>query len=244
MKRSKLLLILFFCAAILAAGLTHPSAHADSKGRKYYEQRGEVLWEVPTQEKVIALTFDDGPDPVYTPQILDLLRKYHAKATFFAIGSNIEKYPGVARREVFEGHELANHTYSHIIGHLSASQLQQEILRTQQIIFRTTGTKPSLFRPPGGNYSPVFVETAKQNGLTVIMWSWDLDTRDWSRPGVKKIVNKVMSNLHNGDVVLFHDHGYHCDQTVAALKIILPELQNRNYQMITISQLISLRSVK
>ncbi|UUZ83364.1 polysaccharide deacetylase family protein [Paenibacillus sp. P26] len=122
------------------------------KGRTYYESRGEVVWEVPTEEKVIALTFDDGPDPEDTPLILDLLKQYGAKATFFAVGNKIALYPDLLRQEVADGHEIANHTYSHAyIGrNTPIERIRSELKRTEDIIYSTTGRTCHLFRPPGG----------------------------------------------------------------------------------------------
>lgn len=212
------------------------------KDRDYYEARGEIVWEVPTDSQVIALTFDDGPDPKYTPQIASLLKAYNAKATFFVVGSRVKQCPQVARQLVQEQHELANHTYSHpSIQGLSKQRLRDEIVRTQDTILKYTGVQPLLFRPPGGYYSEKIVEVAKQAGFLVVMWSWHQDTRDWSDPGVKKITDKVLKNARNGDIVLFHDYGGKRDQTVEALRQILPELQRRGYKFVTVSELMKLQ---
>jgi polysaccharide deacetylase family sporulation protein PdaB len=218
------------------------SVHAEKKGRYYYERRGEVVWEVSTDQKVIALTFDDGPDPDNTPQILELLKQYHAKATFFVLGSRVEQYPELAKREVLEGHELANHTYGHpgMIG-ISAEHLREELDKAQRSVQSVTGTTLKIFRPPGGVYNDTVVNTARTAGYMVVMWSWNQDTRDWSNPGVKRIVNRVISNAHNGGIVLFHDSGGARSQTVAALEQILPELKKRGYVFVTVSELLQIQ---
>lgn len=211
------------------------------KDRDYYETRGEIVWEVPTNKKVIALTFDDGPDPVYTRQIAELLKQYEAKATFFVVGSRVKAYPGVIQQLAKEKHELANHTYTHPdLRRISPDKLQEEVVATQQEIFRSTNIMTHLFRPPGGYYSESLVDVAKKSGYLVVLWSWHQDTRDWSDPGVKKIVNKVLNNARNGDIVLFHDYGGNRKQTVDALREILPELQKRGYQFITVSEMMKL----
>lgn len=211
------------------------------KGRNYYESRGDIVWDVPTERKMIALTFDDGPDPRYTPVILDLLRKYDAKATFFVIGKRIANYPDIVRREVKEGHELANHTYSHTYfsSAYSTDKIIKEIEQAHDLIVRTTGYKPQLFRPPGGYYNDSIIEAAKKKGYLVVLWSWHQDTKDWRSPGVKQIVNKVLNNARNGDIILFHDHVEGKSNTVEALKVILPELKKRGYSFVTVSELIS-----
>lgn len=237
-KRVGLILLLF--SVFLVPAHPDPVVAKDGKDREYYETRGDIVWEVPTDKKVIALTFDDGPDPTYTPQIAELLKQYHARATFFVVGSRVNSFPEVARLLASEQHELANHTYTHPdMRRISPEKLAQEVAKTQETIYEVTGTKPLLFRPPGGYYSESIVNIAKRAGALVIMWSWHQDTRDWSDPGVKKIVNKVLKNARNGDIVLFHDYGGNRKQTVQALKEILPELQNRGYQFVTVSELMN-----
>lgn len=207
--------------------------------RRYYESTGEVLWEVPTEQKIVALTFDDGPDPDNTADILDLLKQYNAKATFFAVGEKVSRNPELAKREAEEGHELANHTYHHLfLSNQSIGKLEKEILDTEKVIREATGQRPTLFRPPGGIYNDRLIALARQHGYLVVMWSWQHDTKDWSRPGVGKIVSRVLNQLENGNIVLMHEYVEGGSQTVEALKTILPELNKRGYQMVTVSELI------
>ncbi|HBZ81396.1 MULTISPECIES: polysaccharide deacetylase family protein [Brevibacillus] len=231
-------LLLLTCAVFLLLSYSQTVSAIREKNREYYETRGEIVWEVPTKSKIIALTFDDGPDPGYTPQIAALLKKYEAKSTFFVVGSRVSQYPEVVRSLAQDQHEIANHTYSHPdIRRLSPEQLREEVEKTQEAIHSATGIRPALFRPPGGYYSESIVHTAKQSGFLVIMWSWHQDTRDWADPGVKKIVDKVLNNARNGDIVLFHDYGGNRKQTVQALEQILPELKKRGYSFVTVSEL-------
>ncbi|MGO4271035.1 polysaccharide deacetylase family protein [Paenibacillus sp. TAF58] len=221
--------------------LTQPAVNASSapkKDRAYYETRGEIVWEVTTDEKVIALTFDDGPHPEYTAQILELLKQYEAKATFFVVGNKVKLYPDVLNQTIREGHEIANHTYTH--AYLSKkNNIKKEINQTEELIYDTTGKRCLLFRPPGGFYNERLVAAVRAEGYKMIMWSWQLDTKDWSTPGVNKIVDRVLKNATNGNIVLFHDYIEGPTQTIAALKIILPELKNRGYQLVTVSQLLN-----
>ncbi|WP_409347071.1 polysaccharide deacetylase family protein [Paenibacillus sp. MBLB4367] len=212
-------------------------------GRSYYESRGEIVWEVPGADKRIALTFDDGPDAEQTPKILDILKRYDAKATFFVVGKRVDRFPDIVRRELAEGHELANHTYSHpyFQGKVSAERLQKEIKTTQDAIWKATGATPRLFRPPGGYYSQSMVNATKELGYLIVLWSWHQDTVDWNRPGVGKIVNKVLNNARSGDIVLFHDFVEGRTQTVEALERIMPELQKRGYTFVTVSELLEYR---
>lgn len=200
----------------------------------------EVVWNVETDQKLIALTFDDGPNPVYTPQILDLLNQYGAKGTFFVIGKRVQMYPAIAIREVNEGHEIANHTFDHhYLKNYPPERVIEEIRQTQEVIFDITEQMPHVFRPPGGFYNDALLRSVKEDKLTVVMWSWYQDTRDWKKPGVENIVRQVLKNVHNGDIVLFHDLQGDCTQTVEALKRILPELTQRGYRFVTVSDLIA-----
>lgn len=211
------------------------------KSREYYEARGDIIWEVPTNEKVIALTFDDGPDPDDTPLILDLLREYNARATFFVIGSRAEQYPDLVMREAAEGHEIANHTYSHTYfnKHISSEAIREEVRKAETVIRTVTGRSPELFRPPGGYYNDHLIEAMHGSGYQVVMWSWHQDTEDWRTPGVNKIVRKVLDNARNGDIILFHDHVHRKTQTIAALKHILPALRDKGFRFVTVSDLIN-----
>lgn len=234
---------ILLCCFASAIGLS-VFAPAQSKGREYFEQRGEVVWEVPTDRKVIALTFDDGPHPAYTPQVLALLKQYKAKATFFVIGGRVKMNPGLVRQTLAEGHEIGNHTYTHPYFNRNRQPdfMRSELERTHDAIVQATGVAPKLFRPPGGYYNETIVDVAKRSGYLVVMWSWDQDTKDWRSPGVERIVRKVLDHDHNGDIVLFHDFNDGRMQTVEALRRILPELQQRGYTFVTVSELLSLRN--
>ncbi|WP_285397992.1 polysaccharide deacetylase family protein [Lysinibacillus sp. fls2-241-R2A-57] len=210
------------------------------KGRKYYEEAGQILWDIKTDEKVIALTFDDGPHKKYTPDILDILSKYNAKATFFIVGENAEKNPELALRVYEEGHELAIHTYTHPL-RTNVSKLMKEIKQSHATIFGITGYSPVLFRPVKGQYTDAMIDAIVKEGYKVVMWSWHLDTFDWKNPGEKRIVNTVLKGAKPGSVVLFHDGGGNREQTVRALKIILPELEKQGYKFVTISELLDIQ---
>ena len=240
MLKRKLIFILTICLFITSVTYVGLTIAAD-KGRQYYEETGQVLWDIKTEEKIIALTFDDGPHPKYTTQILDLLKKYEAKATFFVIGKNAEKHPEVVLRQYTDGHDIANHTYTHTF-YLKSPELKEELRQTNDIIFSITGFYPELFRPVGGQYTDDNVSEARKAGYTVIMWSWHQDTEDWKSPGVKKIVRKVLNSTKPGDVILFHDGGGNRAQTVKALEEILPELKKQGYKFVTITELIEYRN--
>jgi polysaccharide deacetylase family sporulation protein PdaB len=232
-------IVLGSCVSLLLSVTLYVPAEA-KKNRYYFEERGEVVWEVRTTEKVIALTFDDGPNPTFTPQILDVLKENQAKATFFVIGARAQKYPKVVQREAREGHEVANHTNTHPLKQLSRKDLQREVMDAQHSIFAATGIQPQVFRPPGGIYNETVVDVAKEAGCQVVIWSWNQDTKDWSRPGASRIAERVLKNVRNGDIVLLHDHGEDRSQTIEALKTILPELKKMGYRFVTVSELLQM----
>ncbi|MFC7394574.1 polysaccharide deacetylase family protein [Scopulibacillus cellulosilyticus] len=207
--------------------------------RNYYELKGDIVWEVPTNEKVAAITFDDGPHPVYTPEILDILKKYHAKATFFLIGNRIEKYPYLVKREVKEGHELGNHTYTHVsLRQISYLKFLDEANRTEHLIEAYQRPQLKLFRPPGGGLNSDIIDIAKIENFEIILWSWDQDPRDWATPGVDRIANHILTHIRNGSIILLHDSGGNRSQTVKALDKILPKLQHEGYHFITVTELL------
>ncbi|MGE7546090.1 polysaccharide deacetylase family protein [Sporosarcina newyorkensis] len=213
------------------------------KGRQYYEEAGQILWEINTEEKVIALTFDDGPHRKYTAEILDVLKNHNANATFFVVGANAEKNPDLLIRMYNEGHEIANHTFTHN-RNMRSSELIMEIRKTHETIQAITGHQTTLFRPVEGLYTDELVEAVTKEGYKLVMWSWHLDTLDWKNPGVKKIVNFVLDGAKEGNVVLFHDGGGNRQQTVEALKTILPELKKEGYKFVSISELMKIQGAE
>ncbi|WP_410768114.1 polysaccharide deacetylase family protein [Fontibacillus sp. BL9] len=241
-KQTVMALVLSLSAALfpIHAGASASYPVAQMKERRYYEERGDIVWEVPTAEKYIAFTFDDGPDDKQTREILQVLKQYEAKATFFLVGDRVERYPEIVRQELQEGHEIANHSFRHpSFQGLSGSSMENELARTQDAIFKATGQKPVLFRPPGGYYNETIIHLSKQHHLQMVLWSWHQDTKDWRSPGVRRIVNNVLDNARNGDIVLMHDFVHNSNQTSEALKTILPELKKRGYSFVTVSELMS-----
>lgn len=181
----------------------------------------------------VALTIDDGPHPVWTPKILDLLEKYHVPATFCMIGNQVLGHETVARSVVRAGHQLANHTWSHptTLAARSSATVHKEIHRTQEKIHDTTGFTPKLFRSPGGDWSPtVFQETAK-SGLLPLDWSDD--PRDWAKPGTTAITRRLMA-CRPGQILLCHDGGGDRSETYAALRKVIPALSARGYRFVAL----------
>jgi peptidoglycan/xylan/chitin deacetylase (PgdA/CDA1 family) len=176
----------------------------------------------------VALTFDDGPNPTYTPQILNLLREYGIKATFCLIGVNVRNHPELVQRIVREGHTLCNHTWNHDLqlGTRSVAEIRSDLQRTNDEIHRAMpGAKISYFRHPGGNWTAAAVQVATELGMTPLHWA--VDPRDWDRPGTDEIIHTVISQTRAGSIVLMHDGGGDRSQTVEACRTILPNLKSR-----------------
>ena len=193
---------------------------------------GEPMFTVEDGPKVVALTIDDGPSPVYTPQILRILHRYGVTASFSMVGLNAAAYPGVAREVAAAGHMIVNHTWNHYnLRYMSAAGVWDEIAHATDAIHAATGKHPSMFRAPYGVWAPAAFSYCAQAGLTPLAWS--VDPRDWSRPGVRSIVRTIESDTRTGSVILEHDGGGNRSQTVAALKIWLPRLLDAGYQFTT-----------
>lgn len=238
MKNKHLLLLVLLFGGITFV-ITSVDPSSAEKDRRYYEKTGEVVWEIKTEEKVVAITFDDGPHYKHTADILDLLAEFDAKATFFVVGENAEKNPELILREYNEGHEIANHTYTHPLK-TTIPKLEIEIKKTNDLIYSITSYSPELFRPVEGYYTDNMIQNLVANGYKVVLWSWHMDTEDWKNPGVHQIVKTVLNGTKPGNIILFHDGGGNRNQTVKALEKILPELQKQGYIFVTISELLDI----
>ncbi len=188
----------------------------------------------------IALTFDDGPHPRYTPEILDILDMYNIKATFFAVGINAKNYPEALAEVVKRGHEVGNHTYTHphLFG-VGSSDLMEEIEHCESEIYGLCERKTKLFRPPEGTIDSSITTILKKLDYKVILW--DIDTRDWDHTPPTSIAENVVASIRSGDIILMHDYIGHNSPTPEALKIFLPLLIEKGYQFVTVSELIGLR---
>jgi len=192
----------------------------------------EPVYYVDGGPKVIALTIDDGPSPIYTPQVLQILEKYKITASFSMIGENVTYYPEIAREVADAGHMIVNHTWNHAdLAPLSASQAAAEIARATDAIHTAVGHTPKMFRAPYGAWSRAVLEYCASEHLTPLDWS--VDPRDWARPGVREIVTNIMANTRTGSIILEHDGGGNRSETVAALKIVIPRLLDEGYHFTT-----------
>ena len=193
-----------------------------------------ILRDVDTDKKLVALTFDDGPVPGSTELILDVLEEHDVKATFFVLGQMVEEYPDIAKRIVDEGHEIANHTYSHPeMTKLSDEGLRYEIGHTQSLIQEHTGTWPRAFRPPYGASNQYVRDTV---GIREVMWN--IDTMDWQTRNSDLITNSVMTSVQDGSLILMHDI---VDATPQAVVNLMDNLDHDEFEFVTVSELYEYR---
>jgi len=233
----------FFVVGGLCLGFLMMLGAAEANLHKKKNKDCIVYWRGDSAQNKIALTFDDGPQDIYTPQVLDILKKHNVKATFFLIGKNVEVSPGLAKRIADEGHAVGNHTYNHSNLRLhNQMQIRQQIEKTGKAIFDATGAKPYLFRSPYGFYNNVVLQEAESLGYTIIQWSVSgLNGRQDAPFG--KIVHRVVDNIQNGSIILLHDgsrlsNKANRSQIVKALPIIIETLQKKGYQLVTVDELL------
>lgn len=218
----------------------------------YYEyhafSNSEGLIRRGPEEMIIALTFDDGPSPDYTPLILDVLKKHDVKATFFLVGKHIKKYPDVARRIVEEGHEIGNHTYSHRdLVPSTRRKLEKEILENNKVIEEYLGVSTNLFRPPRGIFSEAVRNFIVRNGLILVLWS--VSGIDWAKTPATLIAKRILRYAHPGAIILLHDsgalirsEGHSRLNTAKALDMVIPALKEKGYRFVTISELMNTKT--
>ena len=191
------------------------------------------------EQKVIALTFDDGPWPESTAQVLDILKKNQIKGTFFVVGENVKNFPNLLKQEIAEGHVIGNHTWHHWYQFLNPQAAAYEIDHTEDIIFKTTGLKTNLFRPPGGVMHNGVVDYARNSKYAIILWS--SDSVDYSRPAVSRLISNVFREAKPGGIVLMHDGGGNRSRTVQALPEIIANFRNQGYRFVTIPELLQIQ---
>jgi peptidoglycan/xylan/chitin deacetylase (PgdA/CDA1 family) len=177
----------------------------------------------------LALTIDDGPSPVYTPQILQILDRYQITASFSMVGENVGYYPGVARDVAAAGHVIVNHTWDHAdLSRMTTTRARTEIARASDAIESAVGAPPTAFRAPYGAWSRAVLEYCAREHLMPLDWS--VDPRDWARPGTRAIIRNILANARTGSIILEHDGGGDRSQTVAALKVVIPRLLDEGYR--------------
>lgn len=206
--------------------------------------QGTIIYQakLKANEKVIALTFDDGPSPKNTAQILEILKKNNIKATFFMVGQMVKYFPQVAKQVAADGHVIGNHTWHHWYFQMDGATASSEIDRTADIIYKTTGEKTTLFRPPGGFLNNGLAQYAKNEKYAVMMWSEQSGDAERRSPQVPGLVTNVLKQAKPGAIVLLHDGGGNRSKSVKALPEMIAGLKAQGYRFVTIPQLLEMQA--
>jgi peptidoglycan/xylan/chitin deacetylase (PgdA/CDA1 family) len=202
---------------------------------------GRSIYKMNSGDKIIALTFDDGPNGDYTEQVLDILGKESIKGTFFLIGKNVEVYPQIAKEIVEQGHSVGNHSYTHTwsLPFETKKTVIAEVNKAEEAIYNATCVQPKLFRPPHGFRTPWMEYTIHKMGYKIVMWD-DMTTDYIVRSKPKEIAKKIISKVRPGAIIVFHDglnlnHRANRENTIEALRIVINELKEKNYKFISLN---------
>lgn len=191
-------------------------------------------------DKIIALTFDDGPSPHNTLRVLDILKKNDIKATFFWVGQELKSYPKIAQQVVAEGHAIGNHTWHHSYRHMDERTSAHELDDTADLIYKTTGVTTTIFRPPGGILNNGVADYAKKKNYAIVMWS--NDPMDYRPLPAQRLFNNVIRKAQPGGIVLMHDGGGRHAATVEALPQIIAKLKELGYKFVTVPELLEMKA--
>jgi peptidoglycan-N-acetylglucosamine deacetylase len=237
--------------AVLALLVFEVYEAAESPGSQIF---GKTLVSGPKNQRIVALTYDDGPNPPYTQQILAVLQREHVHATFFVVGRAVAAYPSIVSQEYRDGNAIGNHTWNH--GHLvlyDAASLRATLVRTDQAIYRATGARTHIMRPPFGGRDWLVLDEVRKLGYTPVMWSVPLPS-DWEYPPATVIASRVLRYVNDGSIIDLHDGNrgvlcsrerlpqHVCDRSsdVVATELIVETLKRRGYRFVTIPELLEL----
>ena len=199
-----------------------------------------VVREWNTNRKLVALTFDDGPNPTYTPKFLELLKAENVRATFFLIGPNVKSHPELARQIAEAGFEVGNHSWTHPqFNRIGLEKVKEEVQKTSAEIVAATGIEPTVLRPPYGEANQKVQDLIGDANLHIINWS--IDTNDWKKSSsVKSIVDNAVKNMRDGSIILMHDR---FDRSLEATEAIIKAGKEKGYEFVTVSELIGIRAL-
>ena len=204
-----------------------------------YKRWDGAVYRVPVAQKEVALTFDDGPSPQFTPQILQILDAYGVKATFFVVGNQAKLYPGLIREIAERGHAIGNHTFTHPsdIRELTEAQFLAELVLTSRVVEQSAGIRPRLFRPPKGRFGSRELRLAESLGYQVVLWSVSADHHEATTP--QRMAARVIRMVRPGVIILMHDGPLPIRwRDVAALPLIIEELLELGYRFVTVPELL------
>jgi len=239
----KMIFFVLLAAAILggafAGYIYYEYSRSPALLREIQPLSGMILWHGNRKLAEIALTFDDGPSSQATPQILDILKRYDVKATFFVVGKFIEKNKDILKREADEGHLIGNHTFSHAKGTMTdIEKINTELVRTDNLISEYTGKSVDYFRPPFGFENWRFLTEAELLDYTIVLWT--LDVADWNRSRTEKdITSKILKLTRNGTIILLHDGGVSREALIDSLPVVIKGLKKKGYKFVTVDEMIA-----
>lgn len=227
-SRTKIVLIAALITILLASSVFYVQAYHKLK----------PIYEVKTDKKVVALTFDISWGNNTPMPVIEILKENNITATFFLSGPWVKQYPEIPQRIQADGHEIGSHGYRHInLSNLSKNEIKDEIMKAHNDIKEVTGVDANLIRTPNGDYNDVVIEAIHESNYEAIQWG--TDSLDWMNPGVGSIIERVSKKVHPGDIILMHASDT-CKQTTEALPAVINNLKNQGYEFITVSELLAL----
>lgn len=222
----KVALVCLLAFSILAGSVVYVQA--------YYTQK--PIYEVKTDKKIVALTFDISWGNKTPMPVIEILKEHNIKCTFFLSGPWVKEYPEIVKRIKQDGHEIGSHGYKHInLSNLSKTEIKEEISKAHRNIKEVAGVEPSLIRTPNGDYSDHVIEAIHESNYEAIQWG--TDSLDWMNPGVNSIIERVSKNVHPGDIILMHASDT-CKQTAEALPDVIKNLKAQGYKFVVVSELL------
>ncbi len=232
-KRNAVIYVMIFI--LVSVSILYTQGMTPKVFQAFLDQNRQIpIYSVEIPEKKIAISFDAAWGDEFTQEILDILKEYNIKSTFFLVGFWADEYPHQVKKIHEAGHEIGNHSSTHPdLAKISQEEIIHELNVTGEKIEKITGKKPILFRPPFGSYNNTLLTTAEDLGYYTIQW--DVDSLDWKEEGVDPIIQRVKSKVQNGSIVLFHNNAKYMTQ---ALPKILEHLQSEGYKIVPISELI------
>ncbi|NLV21467.1 MAG: polysaccharide deacetylase family sporulation protein PdaB [Syntrophomonadaceae bacterium] len=226
---TKMIIISILAALLLTTSVLYVQAYHKLK----------PIYQVETDKKVVALTFDISWGDKTPMPVIEILKENNVKSTFFLSGPWVKQYPDVPKRIKSDGHEVASHGYRHInLSNLSKNEIKEEIMKAHTNIKEVTGVEANLIRTPNGDYNNQVIEAAHECNYEVIQWS--VDSLDWMNPGVATITERVRKKAHPGAIILMHASDT-CKQTVEALPQVIKDLKSQGYEFVTVSKLLELQ---
>lgn len=230
--RTKMIIIAMMAAVLIASSTFYVQAYHKLK----------PVYQVETEKKVVALTFDISWGNQTPMPVIEILKENKVKSTFFLSGPWVKQYPEIPKRIKADGHEIGSHGYRHInLSTLSKSEIKDEIMKAHANIKEVTGVNANLIRTPNGDYNDQVIEGAHECKYEVIQWS--VDSLDWMNPGVASITERVSKKVHPGAIILMHASDT-CKQTVEALPIVIKDLKAQGYEFVTVSELLKMKETE